>query len=64
MRLLHLARGLVGEGDGENLRGVGEAGGEDMRDAGGQNARLAGAGAGEHQNRALGRLDGERAARG
>ena len=57
--LLHLARGLVGEGDGEDLRGVGEAGGEDMGDAGGQDARLAGAGAGEHQNRPFGGLDGE-----
>ena len=33
--LLHLARGLVGEGDGEDLRRVGEAGGEDVGDAGG-----------------------------
>ena len=55
--LLHLARRLVGEGDGEDLRGEGEAGGEDVGDAGGEHARLAGAGAGQHQNRAFGRLD-------
>jgi hypothetical protein len=30
-----------------------------MGDAGGQNPRLAGAGAGEHQDRAVQRLDGE-----
>ena len=56
---LHLARGLVGEGDGEDLRGVGEAEVEDMRDARGEHARLAGAGAGQHQHGAFGRLDGE-----
>ena len=56
--LLHLAGGLVGEGDGEDLRGEGAAGVEDVGDAGGQHARLAGAGAGEHQHRAFQRLDG------
>ncbi len=55
----HFPRGLVGEGDGEDLRRVGEAGGEDMSDAGGQDACLAGAGAGEHQDRPLRRLDGQ-----
>ncbi len=52
--LLHLARGLVGEGDGEDLRREGLAGGEDVGDAGGEHARLAGAGAGQHQDRAFG----------
>ena len=33
-------------------------GGEDMGDAGGEHARLAGAGAGEHQHRPVERLDG------
>ena len=33
------------------------AGGEDVGDAGGQHARLAGAGAGQHQHRAVERLD-------
>ena len=54
--VLHLARRLVGEGDGEDLPGLGAAGGEQMGDAGGEHARLAGAGAGQHQNRPLGRL--------
>ena len=57
--LLHLARGLVGEGDGEDLAGIGEAEAEDMGDAGGEHARLAGAGAGEHQDRPFRGLDGE-----
>ncbi len=57
--LLHLARGLVGEGDGEYLARVGEAGGEDVGDAGGEHARLAGAGAGKHQHRSFRGLDGE-----
>jgi hypothetical protein len=48
--LLHLARRLVGEGDGEDLRGEGAAGRDEMGDAGGQHAGLAGAGAGEHQH--------------
>ena len=56
--LLHLARGLVGEGHGEDLRGPGPAGGEDMGDARRQDARLARAGAGQHQHRALGGLHG------
>jgi hypothetical protein len=56
--LLHLAGGLVGEGDGKDLRGEGAVGIEDMGDAGGQHARLAGAGAGEHQDRAFERFDG------
>ena len=54
--VLHLARRLVGEGDGEDLPGLGAAGGQQMGDAGGEHARLAGAGAGQNQNRPLGRL--------
>ena len=57
--VLHLARRLVGEGDGEDLAGPGAAGGEDMGDAGGEHAGLAGAGAGEHQHRPVQRLDRE-----
>jgi hypothetical protein len=56
--LLHLAGGLVGEGDGEDLARPGEAEREDVGDAGGQHAGLAGAGAGQHEDGALGRLDG------
>ena len=54
---LHLARRLVGEGDGEDFRRARAAEAEDMGDARGQHARLAGAGAGEHQHRAVERLD-------
>ena len=54
---LHLARGFVGEGDGEDLRWVRAAGGEDVRDAGGQHPRLAGTRAGQHQQRPVERLD-------
>ncbi len=54
--LLHLARRLVGEGDGEDLPGPGSAGGEDVGQPGGQHAGLAGAGAGQHQHRTI---DGE-----
>ena len=53
---LHLAGGLVGEGDGEDLVGAGAAGVEEVRDAGGQRLGLAGAGAGEHEDRAVERL--------
>ena len=55
--LLHLAGRLVGEGDGEDLAGPGLAGRQDMGEARGQHARLAGAGAGQHQQRAIDRLD-------
>ena len=54
---LHLARGLVGEGHGEDAAGGGPALGQKMCDAGGQRAGLAGAGAGEQQDRAVQRLD-------
>ena len=56
--LLHLARGLVGEGDGEDLARECTAGRQDMGDAGGEHAGLAGAGAGQHQHRAFQRFDG------
>ena len=56
--LLHLARRLVGEGDGEDLARPGAARGEDVGEARGQDARLAGAGAGQHQHRAVGRQHG------
>ena len=55
--LLHLARRLVGEGDGEDLPGLGAAGGDDVGDARRQHARLAGAGAGQHQHGPVERLD-------
>jgi hypothetical protein len=55
--LLHLARRLVGEGDGEDFRGPRPPGGEDVGNAGGQHPRLAGAGTGQHQHRAVERLD-------
>ena len=53
---LHLARRLVGEGDGEDLRGPRAPKAQNMGDAGGEHARLAGAGAGQHQQRAVKRL--------
>ena len=56
--LLHLARGLVGEGDGQDLRAARAARAQDVGNAGGQHARLAGAGAGQHQHGPIERLDG------
>ncbi len=55
--VFHLARRLVGEGDGQNVARPGAAEAENMRDAHGQDAGLAGAGAGQHQHRAVQRLD-------
>ncbi len=52
--LLHLARGLVGEGDREDLARVHTARAEQMRDAVRQDAGLAGAGAGDDEQRAAG----------
>ena len=56
---LHLARRLVGEGDGEDFARPGAAGGQNVGDAHGEHAGLAGAGAGQHQHRAVERLDRE-----
>ena len=53
----HLARGLVGEGDREHLPGPRPAGQQQMREPRGQHPRLAGAGAGQHQQRPVGGLD-------
>ena len=53
----HLPRGLVGEGDGQDLVGEGSPGQQDVGEAGGQHAGLAGAGAGEDQQRAVDGLD-------
>ncbi len=53
--LAHLARRLVGEGDGEDLGRPGAAGGDEVREPRRQRRRLAGPGAGEHQHRPLGR---------
>src|SRR5262245_60131011 len=55
--LLHFARRLVGEGDGEDLRGPRPAQAQNMGYARGEHARLAGAGAGQHQKRSVERLD-------
>ena len=57
--MLHLARRLVGEGDGEDFARAGAAEAENMGDAHGEHASLAGAGAGQHQHRAVERLDRE-----
>ena len=56
--LAHLARRLVGEGDRENFPCPREAEAQYMGDAGREHARLAGAGAGQHQHGSLERLDG------
>ena len=55
--LAHLPRGLVGEGHRQDLMGAGAAGRNDVRDSGGQDARLAHAGAGQNENRPVQRLD-------
>ncbi len=55
--LLHLACGLVGESHRQDLGRPGAPSGEDVRDARCQDARLAGSGACEHQQRALGGQD-------
>ena len=51
--LLHLAGGLVGEGDGQDLPRPGAPCGQDMRQPRGQHAGLAGARARQHQHRAV-----------
>ena len=53
---LHLPRRLVGEGHREDFAGAGAALAEDVRDAAGQHAGLAGAGAGQHQHRSVQRF--------
>ncbi len=55
--LLHLARRLVGEGDGEDVERPRLRGRDQVGDAGRQHPGLAGAGAGKHEHRALRRLD-------
>ena len=55
--LAHLGRGLVGKRDGQDLPGLNAQIAKHMRDAEGQDAGLARAGAGEHQQRALGGQD-------
>ena len=52
--LAHLARGLVGEGDGEDLARPGFAGGDQVGEAGGERGGLSRARTGEHQHRPLG----------
>ncbi len=52
--LPHLARRLVGEGDGEDLRRPGTARVDEMGEAGGERRGLAGAGAGEDEHRPFG----------
>ena len=53
---LHLPRRLVGEGDGENFARAGAPLAQDMRDPAGQDTGLAGAGARQHQDRAIKRF--------
>ncbi len=53
---LHLPRRLVGEGDGEDLTRPGAAVAQDVGDPGGEHARLAGAGASQHEQRPVQRL--------
>ena len=53
---LHLSRRLVGEGDGEDFAGPGPALAEDVGDAAGQHAGLAGAGARQYQDRPVQRF--------
>ena len=54
--LAHLARGLVGEGDGEDLVSARFSRRDQMRDSRRQHARLADPGAREHQHRPVERL--------
>jgi hypothetical protein len=52
----HLLRRLVGESDGQDLTGVGPAGKEQVGETSGQHPGLAGAGAGEDQDRPVERF--------
>ncbi len=54
---LHLAGGLVGEGHRQDVPGLRLAGRQNMRQPRGQNPRLAGARARQHQHGAVHRLD-------
>ncbi|MGC0428154.1 hypothetical protein RKD32_004509 [Streptomyces sp. SAI-195] len=56
--LLHLARGLVGEGDREDLAGVDVPVGQQVGDAVGEHAGLAGTGTGHDEQRRTGVDDG------
>ncbi len=53
----HLPRRLVGESHRQDLIGPGAAGGDEMRDSSGKDARLADACAGENENGAVQRFD-------
>ena len=53
----HFAGRLVGEGDGQRLRWPGEAGADDVGEAGRQHARLARASPGQDEEWAIRRLD-------
>ena len=55
--LAHLGRGLVGKRDGQDLPRLNTQVAEHMRDAEGQDAGLARASTGEHQQRSLGGQD-------
>ena len=48
--ILHLARGLVGESDGQDLRAARPTRAQDVRDAGGENPRLTRASSRKHQH--------------
>src|SRR5205807_1649821 len=54
----HLPGRLVGEGHRQDLRRTGPPGGDQVGDAMGEDAGLAAAGAGEDEQRTVGRLDG------
>jgi len=56
--LAHLARRLVGKGDGEKFGRQRAPGSEGIGQPGSQNPGLAGTRAGKHQHRAVDRLDG------
>ena len=57
-RFAHLAGGLVGEGHGQDAVGGNAAHADQVGDAVGEHPGLAASGAGQHEQRALGRLDG------
>ncbi len=56
--LAHLGGGLVGEGDGQDLPGADALVGDHVGDAHGEDARLSGTGAREHEERPARGLDG------